>query len=239
MRPHLIMLVIILNCCAISYGSQVKLVKNQDIYTIECPDVYYDLLSGKNNYMAWIDSTSTAPIDTIITVQNQGDTLSVFISNRGFVAFCLYQAGEYKLEEVQTMYYDENLKYFHYLDVNRDNKLEFVVITGDDEGCYMHVYTYSKVIGKDSNSSYNYYETVEKQELNYPGSFYTDNSSDYVDLKYVKISHNKLYALYDHWEPGSEYSKLRYGMLDYTRDKAKEIYFRPISFITLKKWNKL
>jgi len=239
MRVKILLLALLLSCFALGYAEQVRFIKNNDTYMVTCPSVYYDVLTGENTDYALIDSTNTAPIDSIVTLQNQGDSLVIIIQKRGFVAFCHYQSGKIQLDELQPMYYDENLKYFNYLDVNKDNKLEFVSVTGDDEVRYMHVYSYNKVIGKDSDSSYNYFETVEKQELSYPEFSYTGNSNDYENLEYVKISHNKLYVLYGYWQAGSEDSKLRYGTLDYTRDQAREIYFRPISFITLKQWEKL
>lgn len=239
MRMKILLLALILFSLGLEYAVQVNFVKNNDTYMVTCPSVYYDVLTGKNTDYAFIDSTNTAPIDSIVTVQNLGDSLVIFIKKRGFAAFCHYQSGEIQLDELQPMYYDENLKYFYYLDVNKDNKLEFVILTGDDEGCYLQVYSYNKGIYKDSNSSFNYFQTVVKQEVSYPDYPYTDDSSDHRDLVFVKISHNMLYVLYAYWQSGSEYSELRYGMLDYTRDEAKEIFFRPISSISLKKWNKL
>jgi hypothetical protein len=241
MRMHLIMLVLLLNCFALSYGQQVKFTKNQDIFTIECESYDYDVFRGKYNDFALVDSTNTTEIDSIITVQNQGDTLSVFISKEGFVAFCYYQSGEYHLSELQafTRSYGDNLGYINYLDINNDNKLEFVTEIGSDEGNAMYVFTYRKMM--DDGYSYRDYENIITHEFEYPSFPYTGDSTQYDNIEYVKISHNKLYLLYGYWKPGSMDSQcqLRYGMLDYTRDKAKEIYFRPISFITLKQWEKL
>lgn len=239
MRLHLLLFIFMICCIALGHANSLIFSKDQKTYSIECTGVLSALVDNAMhaviNDFPSSNTTNVAKVDSIITVQNQGDTLFVFISDNKFVAFCYVQSGIYQLSEVLAMYDGESLFYINHLDVNHDNKLEFVSVIGDgiNNKLYVHSYYKNLLNGKPSRS----FEIVIEQKISFPPE--SEFFNTFGQTGYSKISHNKFYIIHEFCYDRSGSYLCRYGTLDYTRDKEREIYFKPISFITLKRWKRL
>ncbi len=241
MRLRLLLLVILISCYTLGNADTYIFTKEQKSYPIECTGLSSGLVDnvmfGAINDFQSSNPTNVAKIDSIITVRNQGDTLAVFIAQNKFVAYCYAKSGVYQLSEVLTLYDGEILYYINYLDVNNDNELEFISVTGNGINDRLYVHTYHKYLfdGVPSSS----FANVIEQVVNFPNEPNNDSIDSLDKIGYFRISHNKFYIIHGYSQDSSGSYLYRYGTLDYTRDKEREIYFKPISSISLKRWKRL
>lgn len=228
---RIVILLILVNCLAIGYCYEFTLTKDKNSYTI----VHYQSLQAISKYSFGNeipDSTNSMAIDSVIVVPDRGDTIFVFIAHENGAFYCLKQGGRYKSLFEQSLPY-EFLWEFHSLDINKDGNLDFVAFQGDDEG----------------NASYTVL-SYDKQNKDIIGLYFSDycgvctESEQPIIEQSAKIKNNKLYIVYgyfplNYFPPGTFMNQVvKYGVLDYTRDKTREIYFRPISVTTPEKWAK-
>lgn len=228
-KIRLVIVLLFLTCFGIVYGFEYNFVKGQDNYQINSNKSLYDMTKWGD--FAIPDSVTTVEIDSVIIVHDKSDTIYVFLWYYNLAFFCLKQ------HESFSLLYDQGLSYegwfdLYCLDVNKDGNLDFVYQHGDECNQYLTILTYD-YYNKDfiliSNTDYFYFEGTSGDE---PSIF-----------QRVKVRKNKLYILYGFFpvktNPSDENKVvIKYGVLDYSRDKTREIYFRPIGVITPEKWNK-
>lgn len=225
------MILVFVHCVAVGYSYEFTLTKGTEVYKVESNRTLYDIFKyhiGNDTP----DSTNTERIDSLIVVQDRNDSIYVFINQGCFAFYCIKQEGKFILSYVQNLLY-VFLWEFQYLDINKDGNLDLVAFYGAENEDFYDVLSidyHSKEFSKIYHSDYY--------------RFITDSEHSTINHA-VKIRNHKLYMSYACFPmiynlPDTPWGGqvLKYGVLDYTRDKTRELYFRPVSVITVKQWNK-
>ena len=195
------------------YTEEIQFYKDEISYTINYKNIEYPI---------WKEYSKEIRVDSVFTVcESTNNSLIVFIKDQEFIAYCFEKNGEISLTNLQTEEYDF-LNNYYFLDINGDNKIDFVSIWGNES-------TYSISI-------YNYYERLSKyvEVFTYDFAYFALSDID----KIIKVKDNKLFNLYGVSLQSNEKQIMKYGLVDYSKDKTKEFFFRPISITSKEQWNK-
>lgn len=220
MRIKLMALTLMLLFVAIAYGDQITLQYNLEDYVVNWNSSRFGSLEyglGRPEY-GEISMNEPNVVDSIIVVMDKTDSLYVFVNHHEYLIYCLKQNGEYTFMDFQSIEFDR-LDALYHLDINKDGTNELVSIYTDIGYLGITIQSYHY---EDKSLSIIFEHVYDPSEEN-PGP-------------YTKIRHGKLYMAYG--SSGKKGPYLKYGVLDYTRDKTREIYFRPISITTPEKWVK-
>ncbi len=223
MNIRLVIFLLFLTCLGIVYGYDYTFVMGQDKYQVNSNRSLNDMTKWGDTAIP--DSVTTVAIDSLVIVHDKSDTIYVFLWYYNLVFFCLKQHGSF------TLLYNQDLTCegwfdLYCLDINRDGNLDFVYHHGDECNQYLTIITYN-------------YHNKDFQFISNDDKYYFEGDVS----QRVKVRRNKLYILYGFFPintSSSEENKcfIKYGVLNYSRDKTREIYFSPISVITPEKWNK-
>lgn len=205
---YIFVIIIISSLWSVLFGENITFSYKNIDYNISCSQKDFEYIS-KLNY--------THPeIDTMFSLN---DTVLVFIRIEGFIAFCSKSSKSIDLLNFQYTPYQTFHELFC-LDLNNDNQYEIVALLGDEDRSYLIAFSFNDTKKKLVNVLYK--ELYHFRDLGY----YDD----------VTIKNGKLYFVYSPNEDGFDILKM--GTIDYTHDESKEVYFRPISITTKRKWEK-
>ncbi len=188
-------------------------------YTIVCDDELTEKLNNDYDFFGKVNNFDTIKSDSIIIVNDISNFLYCFVSTGSFIAFCTKQNEKYYMSEFHIFNYDSYLDEFQSGDINHDGNLEFAIVEGDEAGPTLYIYSYVKNIRK-------FQYVANCDDIGYALN----------DEKMITIKNGIVYLASSLGDPFS--NKVRIGFLDYSRDETKEIFYKPLKTITLKKWKK-
>ncbi len=199
---------IISSLWSVLFGENITFSYDNVDYNISCSQKDFEYIS-KLNY-------SHPEINKMFSLN---DTVLVFVRIEGFIAFCSKSNKSIDLLNFQYTPYQMFSDLFC-LDLNEDNKYDIVVFFQDEDWKYILVLSFN--------------DTEKKlDKVLYKQLYHFRNLGYYDD---VTIKNGKFYIVYSPNEDGFDILKM--GTIDFTNDESREVYFRPISITTIRKWKK-
>ncbi len=176
----------------------------------------------ESSYSSLFEKQKVIDVDSLFVINERSDSIYVFFVDKRMIFFCSKKNDCYNLFDVQGDEY-EMFFYFFYIDLNNDNLKEIIIFSTNDEEGRVSIFKF--------DNEYKDLKLIFKHDY-----YYYKFSEGITDD--VKIKNGKIYFLYS--PPSTENEKfiLKKGMIDFTNDKSKEIYFSPISIITKEEWEK-
>lgn len=207
-------IIMLIGLCSFLHGDQTFFKNNMDIYNI---------VFDKSDFGYLFEHSSFLVIDSVLSINEKEDSLYAFFKNSNEIYYCKKNNNEYHVFYVQKDEYEKCYCFINY-DVNNDSTKEIVTFYTLEGKGLISVFKYDKNLC-----------TLQKLlQHEYFLYMYLENL-----LTDVKIRNDKIYFIYSPCSIVNEKFFLKVGIIDYTNDLSKEIYFKPISIISEEEWNRL
>lgn len=215
----LICLLLVINIYSKVFCFEFKVVNNFNTYNIVSQTNIDDFRSYFPFDMSKYNLSTAINIDSISVIKGSNDLIFAFIKNNEFIIYCNKNQNKYSIIYIMELSDIDPIDTCC-LDLNNNGTVEIITLFRNTMKNSIEV----KIISEGNKRFYEYFK--------YSGSFI------YPEMirPTLEIINSKVYFIYCIQKKRSNEILLKYGVLDYSKDDNREIYFRPISIITVEEW---